>query len=80
MGPILVKKILGGRSHFTKIVKSIIFEAEKPLEMVLDLQKFRKKKTLSKNPLFFEWEKSLDMGRGFGPRAVHSVQNNSSTP
>ena len=48
MSPILVKKILRGESHFRKIakkkknVKSAIFEAEKPLEMGLDLQKFRK--------------------------------------
>ena len=46
MGPILVKKILRGGSHSTKIakknVKSAVFEAEKPLEMGLDLQKFRK--------------------------------------
>ena len=52
MGPILVKNILRGGSHFTKIakkkVKSAIFDAEKPLEMGLDLQKFRKK--LSNQP------------------------------
>ena len=45
MDPILVKKILWG-SYFTKIcekmVKSAIFEAEKPLEMGLDLRTFRK--------------------------------------
>ena len=53
------------------------FEAEKSLEMGLDLRKFRKKerekKNLSNQP-YFEWEKSLDMGKGFGPRAAHSVK------
>ena len=53
------------------MLKSAIFEAEKPLEMGLDLWKFWKK--LSIQP-FFEWEKSLDMGRGFRPRAAHSVK------
>ena len=74
MGPILVKKILRG-SHFTKIakniVKSAVFEAEKPLEMGLDFQNLKKK--LSYQP-FFEWKKSLDMGRGVGPRVSHSVK------
>ena len=64
----LVKKIHRGGSHFTKfakkkMLKSAVFEAEKPLKMGLDLRKFR----LSKP------EKSLDMGRGFRPRAAHSV-------
>ena len=44
MGPTLVIKILRGGPHFTnfakKIVKSAVFEAENPLEMGLDLQKF----------------------------------------
>ena len=53
MGPILVKKKnLRGGSHFTKITKKIeksaVFEAEKPLEMGLDLQKFRKNCLISR--------------------------------
>ena len=32
------------------------------------------------NQPFFEEEKSLDMGRGFRPRATHPVKNNLSTP
>ena len=51
MGPILVKKIYTRRSHFTKIekkiVKSAIFEVEKPLEMGPDLRKFWKKNVKS---------------------------------
>ena len=51
MGPILVKKILRRGSHFTKIakkiVKSAIFEVEKPLEMGPNLRKFRKKNVKS---------------------------------
>ena len=50
MGPILVKKILREGSRFTRIAKTIVksanFEAEKPLEIGLDLRKFRKKKRL----------------------------------
>ena len=46
MGPTLVKKILRGGSYFTKfakkMLKTAVFEAEKPLEMGLDLRKFRK--------------------------------------
>ena len=46
MDPTLVKKILKRRVSFHKIcennVKSAVFEAEKPLEMGLDLGKFRK--------------------------------------
>ena len=49
------------------MIKSAIFEAEKPLEMGLDLHKLKKK--LSNQPSF-EWEKSLDMGRGFRPWAA----------
>ena len=47
------------------------FEAEKPLEMGSDLRKFRKK---ALNQPFFEGEKSLDMGKGFRPRAAHPVK------
>ena len=75
MGPMLVIKILREGSHFTKIakkmVKSAVLKAEKLLEMGLDLQKVRKK--LSNQP-FFECQNSLDMGRGFGPRAAHFVK------
>ena len=53
------------------MVKSAVSEAENPLEMGLDLRKFRKKKS---NQPFFEWEKYLDMGMGFRPRAAHSVK------
>ena len=56
-----------------KMVKSAVFEAEKPLEMGLDLRKLKKKKKLSNQP-YFEWEKSLDMGRGFGPQTAHSIK------
>ena len=74
MGPILVKNILR-RVPFhkickKKIVKSAIFDAEKPSEKGLDLQKFWK--TVYSD--IFEWEKSFDMGRGFRPRAAHSVK------
>ena len=52
MGLILFKKILRRGSHFTKIakkmVKSAIFEVEKPLEMGPDLQKFRKNRKISR--------------------------------
>ena len=36
-----------------------------------DLRKFRKK---ALNQPFFEGEKSLDMGKGFRPRAAHPVE------
>ena len=65
---ILVQKIT------KKVVKSAIFEAGNPLEMGLDLRKFRK------NQPFLEGEKSLETGKGFRPRAAHPVKNNSSTP
>ena len=42
-----------------------------PLEMGPNLQKFLKKQS---NQPFFEGEKSLDMGRGFKPRATHPVK------
>ena len=47
------------------------FEVEKPLEMGPDLQKIRKK---ALNQPFFEGEKSLDMGKGFRPRAAHPIK------
>ena len=53
------------------MVKSAVFEAENPLEMGLDLQKFQNNCLISR---FFEWEKSLDMGRDFRARAAHSVK------
>ena len=49
------------------MVKSAVFDIEKPLEMGPDLQKFQKKK-------FFEGEKSLDVGRDFRPLAAHPRQ------
>ena len=58
---------------YEKTVKSATFEAENPLQMGLDWQKFWKKQQLSIQP-FFEWEKSLDMGRGFKPWAAHSIK------
>ena len=42
MGPILVKKILRRGFYFKKIVKSAVFETEKPLEMGPDLRKVLK--------------------------------------
>ena len=55
MGSILVKKVLRGGFPFhkncEKIEKSAVFEAGKPSEMGLDLQKFQKKLS---NQLFFE--------------------------
>ena len=39
-----------------------------------DLRKFQKKKKNIKSQLFFEGEKSLDMGRGFRPRATHPIK------
>ena len=74
MGLILVTKILRRGSHVDhqncqKLVKSTVFEIEKPLEMGSDLRKLKKKM----NQPFFEGEKSLDMGRGLRPRAAHSV-------
>ena len=53
-----------------KNVKLTVFEVEKPLEMGLNLQKFRKKTCLFSQ--FFEREKSLDMGRGFRHQAARS--------
>ena len=56
MGPIWSKKSLEGGpisqnlQKKKKMVKSAIFEAEKPLEIGLDLQQFRKKK---KKPCLF---------------------------
>ena len=61
-----------------KKVKSAVLGAEKSSEMGLDLRKFRKKKCLISLffffffSFFFEGEKSLDIGRGFRPRAAHS--------
>ena len=51
MGPILFKKSFKGGPILQKLqknVKSAIFEAEKPLEMHLDLQKFRKNCLISR--------------------------------
>ena len=51
MGPILVRKSLeeGPISRkFQKIVKSAVFEVEKPLEMAPDLRKFRKNSQISR--------------------------------
>ena len=76
MGPILPpKKILGGGYHFTKIGKKCKisrFWGRKPLRNGCQLAKISKKK-LPYQP-FFWVRKSLDMGRGFGPRAAHSVK------
>ena len=55
------------------MLKSAIFEVENPLEMGPDLRKFQKKKKYL--PFFyFEGEKSLDIGKGFRPRAAHPVK------
>ena len=62
-GPILQESRKNGKiSHF---------EVEKPLEMGPDLRKFRKK---ALNQPFFEGEKSLDVGKGFRPRAAHPIK------
>ena len=74
MGSILIKKSQeeGPISQkLWKIVKSAILKIEKPLEMGPHLQKFWKKLL---NQLFFEGGMSLDMGRGFRPRAAHPVK------
>ena len=49
------------------MVKSAVFKVKNPLEMGPDLRKFQKK-------LSNQEEKSLDMGRGFRPRAAHPRQ------
>ena len=82
MGPSLVKKksLEEGPISQTlrKNCKISHFGGRKTLEMGLDFRKFWKK--LSIQP-FFEWEKSLDMGRGFRPRGPHTPsKNDSSTP
>ena len=54
MGPILVKKSLQegpiSQKLRKKVLKSAVFEAEKPLEMGLDLRKISK--NLSNQPFF----------------------------
>ena len=77
MGPILVKKILRGGSHFTKIVKMVLFLMQKnPLEMGLILRKILKKLS---NQLFLEWEKSTWVGvSDIGPHIPS--KSNTSTP
>ena len=62
-GPILQKS--------WKNCKISQFEVEKPLEMGPDFRKFWKK---ALNQPFFQGEKSLDMGKGFRPRAAHPVK------
>ena len=57
--------------NYEKLVKSAIFEAGNPLEMCPVLLKFRKNRQISS---FFEGEKSLEMGKGFRPRAAHPVK------
>ena len=78
MDPILIKKSskegLISQKIAKKIVESVIFEVEKPLEMGPDLRKFRKKKTPVKSAVF-EGERSLNMGRGFRPRTANPVKN-----
>ena len=53
------------------MVKSVIFEAEKSLEMGPDKQKISKKPS---NQPFFEREKSSQMGSGFRPWATHPIK------
>ena len=63
------KKILRRGPHSTKkckekkLVKSAIFEVEKPLEICADLRKFGKKTV-----------KSAILGRGFRLQAVHPIK------
>ena len=75
VGQIFLKKILRRGSHFTKIAKKsniIRFWGRKTLR---NGSRFGKvlKKNLS-NQLFYEGRKSLDMDRGFRPRAAHHCQ------
>ena len=62
-------------SHITKIAKLKCkishFEAEKPLEIGLNLQKLYK----TVKSAIFEKEKSLEMGGGFRPRAAHPIKD-----
>ena len=53
------------------MVKSAVFEVEKPFEMGPDLQKFWKKRQISR---YFEGENSLDMGRGFRAWVAYPYQ------
>ena len=53
-----------------KLVKSTIFEAEKPFEMSSNCKKFEKNRPNGSNQPFFEGEKSLEMGMCFRPQAT----------
>ena len=79
IGPIVYKKSLqedpNSQKQQKKLVKSAVFELEKPLEMGPDLQKLKKKRGES-NQLFFDREKSLGMGRDFRPRTLHTPSKN----
>ena len=78
MGPVFVKTSLeeGPISRKKlKIVKSAIFEVEKPLRNGSWFTKILKeKKKNSQNQPFFDGEKSLDMGSHFRPCAAHPVK------
>ena len=75
MGPTLVKKIRKRWVPFHKICKKNCkisrFWGRKTLRNGSRFGQISKKLSIQ---LFFEWEKSSDMGRGFRPRAAHSVK------
>ena len=77
LGPILVKKSSDEgpiSQKLRKIWKICRFEAEKPLEMGLDFAKISKKNPQTCLISRFWVRKILRYGKGFGPRAAHSVK------
>ena len=62
--------------NYEKFEKSAVFEAGNPLEMGPDLRKFQTNRHIS----FLEGEKSLEMGKGFRPRAAHPVEKSFEYP
>ena len=82
MGPILVKKqkswVEGPISQkLQKSFKISCFWGGKTLRNGSRFANILKKMS---NRQFFEWEKSLDMGWGFRPRAAHSVKKSFKYP
>ena len=74
--PILVKILKRGlHQKFENFVKSAVFEAGNPLEMGLDsgFAKILKKKTV-KSAVSRGRKTSLEIGKGFRPRAAHRVE------
>ena len=71
-GPILVKKIhrrgfISPKMHTKKVVKSAVFETEKPLEMGPEKQKFQRKSQIS--------HFSLEVTKNFRPCTAHPIKN-----